>query len=404
MNIVIFASDSKGTASVSNVVRRLKGTSHKYFFLFSEETQLQYPTAGLSNFTYDSNVLAGEWESIWSESLNVPLPFKPDILLIQRDCWQPEQSIIHEFKAKWNCKVVMVEVNSHLVNNPETILEMHSRTKYPQNQIDTCFEHSEFTKQERGKAGYDISRSIVTGNPKFDNLAEVDSSDCYQKYSIDRSKTQIMFYSLANTSRDEMFECLQNLVEKLDYTKYQIYFKPYPGEPFNDKFISQYNPFPYKEVTVIYDDIDLYAMAKICDIHIGAISSIIHLPLLLNKKIVNINNLCTYLDSTTSIEKYLNETSTGIEDSAKFWMRVHNLNSHEEFIALLDPIRVASYKDDVEYFLGVVGRCTLDYDFDLKFLEKDMPDTKELLNLYDDFNDSNASSRIVKELEKVGTL
>jgi len=281
---------------------------------------------------------------------------------------------------------------------------MHSRTKYPQNQIDTCFEHSEFTKQERGKAGYDISRSIVTGNPKFDNLAEVDSSDCYQKYSIDRSKTQIMFYSLANTSRDEMFECLQNLVEKLDYTKYQIYFKPYPGEPFNDKFISQYNPFPYKEVTVIYDDIDLYAMAKICDIHIGAISSIIHLPLLLNKKIVNINNLCTYLDSTTSIEKYLNETSTGIEDSAKFWMRVHNLNSHEEFIALLDPIRVASYKDDVEYFLGVVGRCTLDYDFDLKFLEKDMPDTKELLNLYDDFNDSNASSRIVKELEKVGTL
>jgi hypothetical protein len=201
MNIVIFASDSKGVASVIDVVKELKNTNHNYFFLYSQETQLQFPTYNLDTFTYDSNISLENWGNIWSESLNVSLPFIPDTLLIQRDCWQPEQSIIHEFKSKWNSKITMVEVNTHLNNNPETILEMYSRTKYPQNQIDLYFEQSEFTKQERNKSGFDASKSVVTGNPKFDNLLEVETEYCYSKYEIDKNKTQILFYSLINVSR-----------------------------------------------------------------------------------------------------------------------------------------------------------------------------------------------------------
>ena len=401
MNIVLFASDNKGVSSIINVVRSLKNTNHNYFFLYSQETQLQFPTHNLDKFSYDSNILLDDWEGIWSDSLNVSLPFIPDILLIQRDCWQPEQSIIHEFKSKWGCKVAMVEVNTHLNNNPETILEMHSRTKYPQNQIDLYFEQSNFTKQERGKSGFDISKSVVTGNPKFDTLSEVETEYCYSKYEIDKDKTQILFYSLINVSRNEMFQCLENLLNKIDPLRYEVFFKPYPGEPFNSQFNHQYFPFIYKNVKVIYDDIDLPSIAKICDIHIGAISSIIHFPLLLNKKIININNFCTYLDGASSLEKYLKENNVGIEDSAQFWMRVHGLPTYDSFIKLIDPERVLSYKEDVEYFMSIVKECTIDYDFELNCLTQETPNSEKLLKLFDEFNNFNSSEKIIKEIEKL---
>ena len=401
MNIVIFSPDNKEFASVVNVVKKIKIINHNYFCLYSLETQLQFPTHNIDKFSYDSNISLGDWEGIWSDSLNVSLPFTPDVLLIQRDCWQPEQSIIHEFKSKWNCKVVMVEVNTHLNNNPETILEMYSRTKYPQNQIDLYFEQSKFTKQERGKSGFDISKSVVTGNPKFDNLSGVETEYCYLKYNIDKEKTQILFYSLINVSRNEMFECLENLVKNIDYSKYEIFFKPYPGEPFLENFHHQFFPFIYENVKVIYDDIDIFAIAKICDIHIGAISSIIHFPLLLNKKIININNFCTYLDGASSLEKYLAENSVGIEDSAHFWMRVHNLPTYDSFIKLVNPERVLSYKKDIEHFLSIVKECTIDYDFALDCLTQEMPDTGKLLKLFNEFNDFNSSEKIIKEIEKL---
>lgn len=400
MNVVVFASDSKGVASVIDVARELKNTDHNYFFFYSQETQLQHPSAGLNNFSYDSNINLDSWEGVWSESLNVSLPFKPDVLVIQRDCWLPEQNIIHEFKLKWNCKVAMIEVNTHLVNNPETILEMYSRTKYPQNQIDLYFEQSEFTKQERGKSGFDISRSVVTGNPKFDSLLRGETEYCYEKYSLDKSKIQILFYSLINTSRKEMFQCLENLVQKIDHTKYEILFKPYPGEPYNEKFHTQFFPFVYKEVKVIYDDVDIYPLARICDIHIGAISSVMHFPLLLGKRAININNICTYLDNSSLLEKYLQETGNGVEDSAKFWMRVHGLSTYGEFLNLVNPERVASYKDDIDSFLSVVRECTIDYDFDLECLTKEIPKPAKLLKLFDEYNDFNAAKRVVKELER----
>lgn len=403
MNIVVFASDSKGVASVADIVRELKGTKHNYFFLYSQETQLQYPTAGLNNFSYDSNIDEHSWKGVWSDSLNLSLPFRPDILIIQRDCWQPEQSIIYEFKTKWNAKVALVEVNTHLVNNPETILEMHSRTKYPQNQIDIYFEQSEFTKQERGKSGFDISKSVVTGNPKFDSLLKGDTEYCYEKYSLDKNKTQVLFYSLINTSRNEMFKCLGNLVEKIDHSKYEILFKPYPGEPYNGKFQSQFFPFIYEKVKVIYDDVDIYPLARICDVHIGAISSVMHFPLLLGKRTININNVCTYLDNSSLLEKYLQETGNGVEDSARFWMMVHGLKTYEEFLTLVNPGRVSSYKKDIEYFLSVVRESTIDYDFDLECLRKEVPSPDKLLKLFDDYNDFNAAKRIVVELKKFGS-
>jgi len=401
MNVVIFASDSKGVASVINIVRELKNTNFNYFFLYSQETQLQFPTHNLDKFVYDSNIPENNWGGIWSDSLNVSLPFIPDVLLIQRDCWQPEQSIIHEFKSKWNCKVTMVEVNTMLINNIETILEMHSRTKYPQNQIDLYFEHSKFTKTQRNKSGFDTSKSIITGNPKCDDLLKVNKEYCYKKYNIDKNKTQILFYSIITSSRNEMFNCLKNLIDKIDHSKYEIFFKPYPGEPYHDNFKHQFFPFLYDNVKVIYDNLDLYPLINICDVHIGPVGSIIHLPLLLDKKIINIDNILTYLDLDLSLKQYLNESGIGVEDSAKFWMGVHGFKTHDELIKFINLDRIEYFKKDINYFLEIVKKSTLNYDFNLDFLLQEKPNNNKLLKLFDEFNDFNASKRIVKELKKL---
>lgn len=401
MNTVIFASDSKGVASVINVVRELERRNSNYFFLYSEETQLQYPSLSLDNFSYDSNVSLENWENIWSDTLQVSLPFVPEVLLLQRDCWQPEQSIIHEFKTKWNCKIAMVETNTHLTNNPETILEMHSRTRYPQNQIDLYFEQSQFTKTERSKSGFDTSKSVVVGNPKYDHLLSVDVSPMYSKYELNKTKTQILFYSVINLSRNEMFQCLKMLLDKVDHSKYEILFKPYPFEPIHEKFSAQVSPFIFDNVKVIYDDKDIYPLAKICDIHIGVISSITHFPLLLKKKIININNFCTYLNGSHTMERYLKEANVGVEDSAKFWMRVHNLATQDDFIKLVNPDRLLTYKADIDKFISIIQECTIDFDTDLECLTKEMPNTNKLLALFDDYNDYNASPRIVEELNKL---
>jgi hypothetical protein len=401
MNTVIFASDSKGVASVINVVRELERRNSNYFFLYSEETQLQYPSLSLDNFSYDSNVSLENWKNIWSDTLQVSLPFVPEVLLLQRDCWQPEQSIIHEFKTKWNCKIAMVETNTHLTNNPETILEMHSRTRYPQNQIDLYFEQSQFTKTERSKSGFDTSKSVVVGNPKYDHLLSVDVSPMYSKYELNKTKTQILFYSVINLSRNEMFQCLKMLLDKVDHSKYEILFKPYPFEPIHEKFSSQISPFIFDNVKVIYDDKDIYPLAKICDIHIGVISSITHFPLLLKKKIININNFCTYLNGSHTIERYLKEANVGVEDSAKFWMRVHSLATLDDFIKLVNPDRLLTYKTDIDKFISIIQECTIDFDANLQCLTKEMPNTNKLLALFDDYNDYNASPRIVEELNKL---
>jgi hypothetical protein len=82
-------------------------------------------------------------------------------------------------------------------------------------------------------------------------------------------------------------------------------------------------------------------------------------------------------------------------------MRVHNLPTQDSFIKLVNPERVLSYKKDIEYFLSVVKECTIDYDFELDCLTQEMPDTRKLLKLFDEFNDFNSSEKIIKEIEKL---
>ena len=137
MNIVIYAGDNKYFKTLLPVALKTKEMGHNFLFLFCEETQLMFPHQK-EYFSYDGK-FPEDGESFYSETLGINIPFKPDALIIARERWQPEQSIILEFKKKFGASVYCVEVSSHLINNIENRLEMLSRQNYPQNMVDYFF-------------------------------------------------------------------------------------------------------------------------------------------------------------------------------------------------------------------------------------------------------------------------
>ena len=115
MNLVIFASDSKGTSSLNSIIHEANSRGINVFAMVCQSTQLRYPTIHKNDFQYLTN--CDNSNSIYSDSLGVQLPFKPDWLLIQRERWEPETSIIQEFKQKFNSKVGLVEPNCWLLGS-----------------------------------------------------------------------------------------------------------------------------------------------------------------------------------------------------------------------------------------------------------------------------------------------
>lgn len=399
MNIVVFASDNKGVSILKNVCNEIKNRKHNYFFLFSDENQLQYPHKGLDKFYYDSNCDFDN--SVVSHTLNCHLPFKPDILIIQRERWQPEQSIIHEFKQSFNAKVYVVEVSSHITNNIENRLEMISRNNHPQSMVDGFFEHSEFAKQRRVDCLYPEwgEKSIVVGNPRFDLLEDIDEERCIKKYNIDETKKQILFWGVQNTTRKKTLELLQNLST---FTKndYQIFYKCYPGEPYNELFKHQFNPFIVSGVEVIYDNLDINTMSKLCDIHIGAVTSVYNYGFYFDKKIVNLNSVCDIQEYMNDMKRYENETKDGVEDSAQFWMNIHKLKTIDEFKEFVDMDRLEKFKETNEYVMDLARECINDYDLDYKFLTDEIKPRDKFIKLFDEFNDRKASERILDYLQE----
>ena len=232
----------------------------------------------MDKFSYSTNVETDLSSGYFIESVGMNLPFEPDILMISRERWQPEQSIIHELKSRFDTKVYVVETSAHLINNIENRLEMISRdTGFPQRHVDGYFEHSEYARQRRTDCLYPewSKKSIVVGNPRFDFLeTNVSKDSCMEKYNIDESKKQILFWGVINTTRSKSFELLKDLQEK-NNEEYQIFYKPNPQEPINPLFRSQFYPsFLIDDVTVIYDDEDIITMSELCDIHIGSITSL----------------------------------------------------------------------------------------------------------------------------------
>lgn len=401
MNIVIYAGDNKYYKTLLPIASEIKKSNHNFIFLYSEETQLKFPQQK-QYFSYDGRFPEDEL-GVTSETLDLVIPFKPDVLIIARERWQPEQSIIHEFKSKFNSKIYCVEVSSHLLNNIENRLEMLSRKNYPQNLVDYFFEHSQFAKERRidclGESYRD--KSIVVGNPRFSNI-RLNKDYIRKKYNIDESKKQLLFWGVINTTRNTAFNALETLVEKTKNT-HQIFYKCYPGEPYNPKFINQFNPFIVDGVQVVYDEDDIFDIADICETHVGQASSVFNFGFLFKKKIVNLDSVCNASDIMNDINVYINETGNGVEDSAKFWMNIWNLKTIEEFKNLIDLGKLERFKETNKVFMDCVKKHTLSFDWECNFLSKEKVDYGDLINFFDEYKfDGNSCSRILEFIENDG--
>ena len=173
MNIVLFASDSKCFKYLNPIHKELVKNNHKSFFLYTEENTTQIPWQSMEHFNYSFNEDYNFESNIFSQTLNLPLPYIPDYLIIVREKWPPEQIILKEFKEKFKCKIVFIEVNSQFNNVIESRLEAISRTKPPQNEIDVIFDHSNFILNTRKQAlDWDKlhNNSYVVGNPCYDDF------------------------------------------------------------------------------------------------------------------------------------------------------------------------------------------------------------------------------------------
>jgi len=398
MNIVLYAGDNKYYKTLLPIAKEIKKRDHNFLFLYSEETQLQSPHQK-GHFSYD-----GRWsdagEYVESESLLLNIPFKPDLLIIARERWQPEQSIIFEFKSKFDAKVACVEVSSHLLNNIENRLEMLSRMTFPQNTIDYFFEHSEFAKERRIDCMDESFRDriIVTGNPRFSDVEL--NLDNLRKYDIAPNKKQILFWGIINTTRDTMFEALNVLAEKTKDT-HQIFYKCYPGEPTNPNFVNQFNPFVVDGVQVVYEEDDIFDIANLCDIHIGAASSIFNFAFYFDKVLVNLDSVCDASNRMNDMNVYTSEITNGVEDSAKFWMGVWNIQTIEEFKSFVDMDRLEKFKETNGMVMDLVKKHSIDFDWDCKFLDTPQKNYDDLLTIFDEYGlDRGSPQRIVNFLEK----
>lgn len=400
MSVLLFASSNRSYTALQNVYLELTKRGIPAFFLFSNSTNVSYPTVEIDKFQYDTNVDADLISGYLLESISIHIPFEPKVVILARERWQPEQNIIHETKQKFGSKVYVVEVSSHIINNIENRLEMISReTKYPQNMVDGYFEHSQYAKERRIDC---LSKnwggkSIVVGNPRFDKLYDIDDAKCIAKYEMDTSKKNILFWGVINTTRNNSFDFLRKLQDITDDT-YRIFYKPNPQEPTNPIFENQFHPFIIDGVTVIYDDADTNTMSNLCDIHISTISSVCQYSFYFKKKLCILNDVLKVEELTNDYKRYIDEMKHGVEDSAKFWMRVFGVNSYKEFEEIIDISRLETFNKTNKEVLEISRNSVLMCDDSMSFLNSEPKLEDTFIRLFDEYNDGSASKRIVDYL------
>lgn len=374
MNLVIFSSDAKGTSSLNSIINEASERGVNLFAMICQDTQLQFPTQNRDKYEILTN--CENINPTYSQALGVTLPFKPDWLILQRERWEPETSIILEFKQKFNCKIGIIEPNCWILGNAESRLEIFSKNRF-KDLIDVFFIHSTQAKNHHDITGFE-GTTHITGNPKYDinfNTSEEAISNLKSYYKVEDTKEQVLLFSLINEHRDNINNIFKEIING-DSDK-QYFYKPYPGEPFDPKFKNDYFPkFFLDNCTPILEENHIWGMFDICHKHIGCISSIMHATLLKGKKYVDLS-----LDLGIE-KKYLDfsgiykSEGVGIENNIRMWLRGLNINIDD-----LNQILSKSYNQQLESLN--------------KNVWNNLDNPQKLLTLFDDFNDFKANKRII---------
>ena len=378
MNVVIFASDAKGLSSLNSVIQEAGKQGIRLFAMVTRSTQLRHPKYQQNHYQILCNV--DRKKVVWSESLGVDLPFKPDLLIVNRERWDPESGIISEFKTKFKSKVALVEPNAWILNGAESRLETYSRNRYVKD-IDVFFMGSKHGILQQQAAGFE-GNMIPVGNPKYDlntNVSQEQINKLRESYNAPQDKENVLLFSLVNGHRDKINNIFKQYTKD---TSKRYFYKPYPGEPFDTKFANEYKPKFFLDNTLpILDENHVWGMFEICDTHVGVLSSIVHATLLKGKK---------YIDHSLELglpEKYLDFSGVfqtggvGLENNKSMWMTSFGFTNDSQLKALLPD----SYRDKIEKTNNQVW--------------DNLDNPEKLLTLFDDYNDGQASKRIINYIQ-----
>jgi hypothetical protein len=121
-----------------------------------------------------------------------------------------------------------------------------------------------------------------------------------------------------------------------------------------------------------------------------------------NKQLVDLNGPTKCLNYYNDIDLFLkNDVSVKENWRADFWIRVHNLKDDRDFIDTVDLNSLNKFKEVNDSWKDILNEFTHTFDSNLRFLDAPLKNTKELRKYFDEYNDGNASERIVKEMEKL---
>lgn len=366
---LIFSSDERSYLDLKNIVLELKNRNLPYFFLYSNSSNRIFPHQNLDNFSYDTNIEYTE-EKYFSKTLGFELPFKPDVLLITNENWEPEKTILWEFK-QWGCFIGCIENSTWNFNNIKTKLELASRKSFPTNCIDVFFDHSKWSLETKTQAGWWSQKSIITGNPKFDTF----------KFTTTNENIIIIYGSMENEHHYKLLEIYNNVVSTLP--EYKIYYKPHPSEEkdFND----------LEGVNKISTQKDFLQILEKSSYNIGIFNSVMYYPLLMGKNVVSVDFSSSGFNDELDIEKFKGH-------EFNFWNNILNFKTFENFENFISPNFINLSIERNQYFEDQIKKNLPLYNKDCTFTTM-TSDNNSVLKYFDDYNDGRASSRIINYIE-----
>lgn len=368
----IFASDERSYLDLKNIVLELKKRKLPYFFLYARTSHRISPVGQFDKFNYDSNIEESN-SKVNFQTLGFSLPFNPTHLIITNENWEPEKTILYEFKTK-GCFISCVDNSTWLRSGIKGKLEIGSRKNFPSNCIDIFFEHSEKCKKVKELAGMYPHQSVVVGNPRNDDI----NFKCTVEDII------IVYGSMEQELHSNILNIYYNIKNK--NPDWDIYYRPHPNE------IKEF-PNDFDNVNLLSSYDEYFNILPKSNYNVMLFGSTTYYPLILNKNVVIINNKDSGVDDEENIENYKGH-------EFNFWSPILKLKTFDDFKNYISTDFLNKTKIINKEFESNIASNLAYYDKDCTFMGKSNSiNNKNILKYFDEFNDKKASKRIINYLE-----
>lgn len=377
-NILMFASCERSFNEQKNVYDSLSKKNCKVIFIYTNQIDTQFPTQdSIHNFSMSCNFEVNEADFKYSfDSIGTRIPFIPDVVIISRESWFPETSVIDEFKRAGSI-ITCIENSTWIPNTLKCRLEILSRFRYPTNAIDIFFEHSKWSLDSKKLSGWIDNKSVIVGIPKFDNV--VLSTDSDGKYII-------VYGNMDKLIRPKILKILEEIKSNKEITeKYTLCYKPHPKE--FEVFRNDFSSEIFETINVInsQQELEKYLHQSVCNI--GIITSVIMYPLIYGKKFLYIDE-----DDSNILHNFDFEQYRGHE--YEFWKRIINVNSFEMFKSKIGESRVQSFIERYNFMMGDIKNTLRPYHINSILNNESSNNYTHIQKYFDEFCDGNASERI----------